>query len=64
MIIGKNLKKHYASDQIEFQLVNTNSEIIIETEEKESYFSNFYLANCSNGITNVNSFKKILLKCT
>jgi len=60
----ENLKKHYASDQIEFQLVNTNSEIIIETEEKESYFSNFYLANCSNGITNVNSFKKIILKNT
>ncbi len=49
------------SNRIELKLANSNSNIVVKNEDESSFFSNYYLQNCPNGIT-ARNYKKIRLE--
>lgn len=49
-------------NRTELKILNANPAVEIIKEEKQSYYSNYYLAHCPQGITHVESFEKITYK--
>ena len=50
------------TNTIKLKLIGANPNAIIEASDKTQYFENFYLSHCPNGILNVNTYKKIIVK--
>jgi hypothetical protein len=48
--------------RMDMELVGASINPLIETESKNEYFENYYLAQCPNGILNVPTFSKIIYK--
>lgn len=48
--------------RMDMELVGASSNPVIETENKNEYFENFYLPQCPNGILNVPTFSKVIYK--
>ncbi len=57
-----NISQNISINRTELKLLNANTNIEIIKELKQSFYSNFYLPQCSSGITDVASYKKITIK--
>ena len=60
-----NKPDHFNTEWNRFDMTLKDAEIKKEniiTEGKSNHFNQYYLGHCKNGITNVNSYEKIIIK--
>jgi hypothetical protein len=59
--IGQSTSVHYSRTDLVLQGASIKQENIV-TEGKLTHYTNYYLAHCPQGILNVNSFSKLVIK--